>query len=96
MFKQHHTLQFPDFVCHVIEGHQWTKFCSTQSAVAVQLVREFYANYDPAMPGSVYIRNQCIPFTVEDINRLYNLSDVEDTFFDSAEDLDDAKLDAIL
>ena len=59
-------------------------------------MREFYANYDPAVPDSVYIRNQCIPFTAEDINRLYNLPDVEDTFFDTVDDLDDAKLDEIL
>ena len=71
-------------------------FCSTQPAVVVQLVREFYTNCDLAVPGSVYIRNQRIPFTAEDINRLYNLPDVEDTFFDSAEDLDDAILDEIL
>ena len=70
--------------------------CSAQLVAVVQLVREFYANYDPAVPGSVYIRNQRIPFTAEDINRLYNLPDVEDMFFDSVDDLDDAKLDEIL
>ena len=59
-------------------------------------MNKFYTNYDLVMPGSVYIRNQCIPFTAEGINRLYNLPDVEDTFFDSTEDLDDAKLDEIL
>ena len=48
------------------------------------------------MPDSVYIINERIPFTAEDINRLYNLLDVEDTFFDSVDDLDDAKLDEIL
>ena len=57
VFKQLNTLQFLDFVHHVIEGHQWAMFCSTQPAAAVQLVRDFYANYDPVVPGSIYIRN---------------------------------------
>ena len=81
---------------HVIEGHQWTEFCSAQLAAAVQLVREFYANYDPAVPNSIYIRNRSIPFTAEDINRIYNLPDVKDMFFDTVDDLDDVRLGEIL
>ena len=95
-FKQSNILQFLDFVRHVIKGHQWIAFCSTQPAATFQLMCEFYANYDPVMLGSVYIKNQHIPFIAEDINRLYNLPDVKETFFDSDEDLDDAKLDEIL
>ena len=30
VFKQRNTLKFLDFVRHVIDGNQWTEFCSAQ------------------------------------------------------------------
>ncbi|GMN19943.1 hypothetical protein TIFTF001_042949 [Ficus carica] len=60
--------------------HQWSNFCRPQSAAVIQLVREIYANYDPAVPDSVFVQGKHVPLTPEAINHVYALPEVEDQY----------------
>ena len=80
IFKPNTTAEYPEFVHNVISEHQWSNFCRVQREAVIQLVREFYANYDPAVPDSVFVRGKHIPLTPEAINQVYNLPEVEDQY----------------
>lgn len=87
---------YPNFIRSVIDTHKWRSFCHSPPAAVVQLVREFYANYDDAEPDIVFVRGQSIPFTSEAINSMYNLPDVEDHFKDFAYNLDEDQMDEVI
>ena len=80
IFKPNTTAEYPEFVHNVISEHQWSNFCRVQREAVIQLVREFYANYDPAVPDSIFVRGKHVPLTPEAINQVYDLPEVEDQY----------------
>ena len=87
VYKRGRPRGYPSFIHSVISAHKWHAFCQSQPAAPVQLVREFYANYDDTDPDTVFVRGRVVPFTSAAINSIYDLPDVEDDFKDFADGL---------
>ncbi|GMN72743.1 hypothetical protein TIFTF001_052059 [Ficus carica] len=96
IFMPNTTAEYPEFVHNVIAEHQWRNFCRPQSAAVIQLVREFYANYDPAVPDSVFVRGKHVPLTPEAINHVYALPEVEDQYQEFFNSIDANELKEVL
>ncbi|GMN28073.1 hypothetical protein TIFTF001_044193 [Ficus carica] len=96
IFKPNTKAEYPKFVHNVIAEHQWRNFCRPQSAAVIQLVREFYANYDPAVPNSIFVRGKHVPLTPEAINHIYALPEVEDQYQEFFNSIDANELKEVL
>ena len=96
IFRPNITDEYPEIVYNVISKYQWSNFCRPQRPAVIQLVREFYANYDSAVPDSVFVRGKHVPLTPEAINRVYDLPEVEDQYQEFFNGLDANELKEVL
>ena len=96
IFKPNTTAEYPAFVHNVISDHQWSNFCRAQRAAVIQLVQEFYANYDSAVPDSIFVRGKSVSLTPEAINRVYDLPEVEDQYQEFFNSIDANELKEVL
>ena len=71
-------------------------FCGPQPEVVINLVKEFYANYDNNTPETVFVRGRQIELTSAAINQIYQLGDDDDDYTEFREGLDEDKLDELL
>ena len=69
--------------------HNWTHFCGPQPEVVINLVREFYANYDKSTLETVFVRGKQIELTSTAINNIYQLGDDDGDYTEFGEGLDE-------
>lgn len=64
---------------HQIEARQWESLLETPSSAVAPVVREFYANGKEHKNKKVFVRGKFVSFVSTSINKVYGLSDVDDS-----------------
>ena len=59
----------------IVERKGWHIFCEHKDPGFVDVVKEFYANMVGMKDKTVYVRNKWISFSMEEIDKTYNLNE---------------------